>query len=74
MGQTLTRVLSETEGCVIAGGVDAKGSPYIGHDIGELAGLEPVGVSITDDPLPVFAEVDAVLDFTSPKATTTLQA
>ena len=70
MGQTLTRVLSETEDCVIAGGVDAKGSPYIGHDIGELAGLEPVGVTITDDPMPLFANVDAVLDFTSPKATT----
>ena len=71
MGQTLTRVLSETEGCVIAGGVDTKGAPCIGRDIGEFAGLEPVGVTITDDPMPLFANVDAVLDFTSPKATTT---
>ena len=45
MGQTLTRVLSETEGCVIAGGVDAEGSPYIVDDIGELAGLEHIGLS-----------------------------
>src|SRR5262245_32144788 len=74
MGQTLTRVLSETEGCAIAGGVDAKGSPAIGRDIGEVAGIEPVGVAITDDPLPLFANVDAVLDFTSPKATTTFAA
>ncbi|HLC08760.1 MAG TPA: 4-hydroxy-tetrahydrodipicolinate reductase [Methyloceanibacter sp.] len=71
MGQTLTRVLSETEGCVVAGGLEAKGSPYIGRDIGELAGVEPAGVAITDDPMSLFASVDAVLDFTSPKATTT---
>jgi 4-hydroxy-tetrahydrodipicolinate reductase len=70
MGQTLTRVLSETEGCVIAGGVDAEGAPSIGRDIGEIAGIAPVGVSVTDDPLPLFASVDAVLDFTNPKATT----
>jgi len=71
MGQTLTRVLSETEGCVIAGGVDTKGAACIGRDIGEVAGLEPIGVSITDDAIPLFASVDGVLDFTSPKATAT---
>jgi 4-hydroxy-tetrahydrodipicolinate reductase len=70
MGQTLTRVLAETEGCVIAGGLEAKGSPCVGRDIGEFAGLAPAGIAITDDPMSLFASVDAVLDFTSPKATT----
>jgi 4-hydroxy-tetrahydrodipicolinate reductase len=69
MGQALTRVLAETPGCVIAGGVETKGSPFVGRDIGEVAGLEPVGVAITDDPLPVFAHVDGVLDFTTPAST-----
>jgi 4-hydroxy-tetrahydrodipicolinate reductase len=69
MGQALTRVLAETPGCVIAGGVETKGSPFVGRDIGEVAGLEPVGVTITDDPLPVFAHVDGVLDFTTPAST-----
>ena len=69
MGQALTRVLAETPGCTIAGGIEAKGSPAIGRDIGELAGLEPLGVAITDDPLPVFAHVDGVLDFTTPAST-----
>ena len=41
----------------------------IGHDLGEMAGLAALGIAITDDPLPVFASVDGVLDFTSPKAT-----
>jgi 4-hydroxy-tetrahydrodipicolinate reductase len=69
MGQTLTRVLVETPGCVVAGGVEAKGSPAIGRDIGEVAGIEPLGVTITDDPLPVFASVQGVLDFTVPAST-----
>jgi 4-hydroxy-tetrahydrodipicolinate reductase len=69
MGQALTRVLVETPGCVVAGGIEAKGSPHIGRDIGEAAGLEPLGVAITDDPLPLFAHVDGVLDFTTPAST-----
>jgi 4-hydroxy-tetrahydrodipicolinate reductase len=70
MGQALTRVLAETPGCTVAAGLEAKGSPAIGRDIGEIAGIAPLGVAITDDPLPVFAHVDGVLDFTMPTSTT----
>jgi 4-hydroxy-tetrahydrodipicolinate reductase len=69
MGQALTRVLAETPGCIVAGGIEAKGSPAVGRDIGEAAGLEPLGVAIGDDPLHLFAHVDGVLDFTSPAST-----
>jgi 4-hydroxy-tetrahydrodipicolinate reductase len=69
MGQALTQVLAETPGCTVAGGIETKGSPAIGRDIGAVAGLEPLGVAITDDPLPLFAHVDGVLDFTSPTST-----
>jgi 4-hydroxy-tetrahydrodipicolinate reductase len=69
MGQALIRVLAETPGCTVAGGLEAKGSPYIGRDLGEMAGLEPLGVAITDDPLPLFAHADGVLDFTAPAST-----
>jgi 4-hydroxy-tetrahydrodipicolinate reductase len=69
MGQALTRVLAETPGCTVAGGIETKGSPAVGRDIGEVAGLEPLGVAITDDPLPVFAHVECVLDFTLPAST-----
>jgi 4-hydroxy-tetrahydrodipicolinate reductase len=74
MGQALTRVLVETPGCTVAGGIEAKGSPFVGRDVGEMAGLEPVGVAITDDPLPVFAHVDGVLDFTTPASTVAFAA
>jgi len=69
MGQTLARAVAATEGCVLAAGIEAKNSPAIGHDLGEVAGLGPLGIPITDDPLPVFAEVHGVLDFTTPNAT-----
>jgi len=74
MGQALTRVLAETPGCTVAGGIEAKGSPQLGRDLGEVAGLPPLGVTITDDPLPVFAHVDGVLDFTTPASTTAFVA
>jgi 4-hydroxy-tetrahydrodipicolinate reductase len=74
MGQTLTRALAEAPGVVVAGGIEAKGSPALGRDIGELAGLPPLGIVVTDDPLPVLAEVDGVLDFTTPASTVALAA
>ena len=69
MGQALTRVAAATPGCIVAGGIEVKGSPAVGRDIGEIAGIGPLGVAVTDDPLPIFAHVDGVLDFTSPAST-----
>ena len=69
MGQALIRTLAETPGCTVAGGLEPKGSAAVGQDLGAVAGLDPLGVAITDDPLPLFAHVDGVLDFTSPAST-----
>jgi 4-hydroxy-tetrahydrodipicolinate reductase len=53
----------------MAGGLEAPGSPALGADAGTVAGLGPLGVTISDDPLPLFARIDGVIDFTGPKAT-----
>jgi 4-hydroxy-tetrahydrodipicolinate reductase len=66
MGRVLTRVVHETEGCEIAGAIEARGSPYAGADVGTLAGIAALGVPITDDPLPLFTFIDGLLDFTVP--------
>ena len=50
MGQALTQVLAETPGCAVAGAIEAKGSPHVGRDVGEIAGLAPLGIALTDDP------------------------
>jgi 4-hydroxy-tetrahydrodipicolinate reductase len=70
MGQMLVREICATEGAVLAGATEAPGSGALGADAGELAGVGTQGVIITDDPLPVFAATDAVVDFTGPAATT----
>jgi 4-hydroxy-tetrahydrodipicolinate reductase len=69
MGRELVRVVHATPGCVLAGGIEPAGSIALGQDLGFLAGLGSLGVKITDDPLTVIAEVDAILDFTVPAAT-----
>lgn len=68
MGQELARTIAGTPGARIAAAIERPGSPALGKDIGELAGLGAIGVAIGDDPLPAFAGADGVLDFTTPAA------
>ena len=68
MGRMLLRTIAGTEGCELAGGTEAPGSPAIGRDLGELAGLGTLGRAVAEDPLELFAVGHAVVDFTSPAA------
>jgi 4-hydroxy-tetrahydrodipicolinate reductase len=72
MGRVLTRIVHETKGLEIAGGIESKGSPSVGADMGELAGVGRLDVRITDDPLPLFTRIDGLIDFTVPQATLAL--
>jgi 4-hydroxy-tetrahydrodipicolinate reductase len=69
MGRMLVKQVAETNGCILSAGTEAANSPFIGQDAGTLAGIDPVGVLITDDPKAMFEAVDAVIDFSSPAAT-----
>lgn len=69
MGRELVRAVHDTPGCVVAGGAEREGAPEVGRDVGALAGLGPIGVKVTDDPIELFTHVEAVLDFTTPAAT-----
>lgn len=71
MGRALIRAIDETDGARLAGAVEREGSPFVGQDAGLLAGLGASGVLVADDPLPVFASADGVLDFTTPEASVT---
>jgi 4-hydroxy-tetrahydrodipicolinate reductase len=68
MGQALIRAIHSIPGASVAGAVERKGSPQVGLDAGQLAGVGTLGVKISDDPLPAFAKADGVLDFTAPAA------
>ncbi|PDS80812.1 4-hydroxy-tetrahydrodipicolinate reductase [Rhizobium sp. L43] len=69
MGQTLIRLIHSIDGVTLHAAVERAGSPFIGKDAGEIAGLGPTGVIIGDDPLNAFLDAEGVLDFTSPAAT-----
>ena len=68
MGQTLIRLIHSIEGVTLHAAIERTGSPFVGKDAGEIAGLGPTGVIISDDPLKAFLDAEGVLDFTSPAA------
>lgn len=66
MGRELVRTMSAMPDAEIAGGIERAGSEWIGQDIGKVAGIDAIGVAITDDPLELIARCEAILDFTTP--------
>lgn len=56
-------------GVVLCGACDRPGAAAVGQDAGRLIGREAAGVAVGDDPAPVVAGADAVIDFTTPQAT-----
>jgi 4-hydroxy-tetrahydrodipicolinate reductase len=68
MGQMLARTIKDTPGVVLAAGNERPGSPAIGQDLGEVAGIGKLGVAVVSDAAAMFAGADAVLDFTAPVA------
>ncbi len=69
MGQALARQVEATEGCILVAATEVPDHPALGRDCGALAGIEPLGVAVSDDPQAMFRAADAVLDFTLPGAT-----
>ena len=72
MGRELAKIVHATEGCALAGGLEAPGSAHVGAYYGELIGEKKLGVTISDDAGKVIAGVDGIIDFTVPKATLSL--
>jgi 4-hydroxy-tetrahydrodipicolinate reductase len=64
MGRVLARVVSETLGLTLSGGLEMKGSGHIGAALGD-------GV-ITDDAAALATSIDGIIDFTVPEATLAL--
>ncbi|MEM8789794.1 MAG: 4-hydroxy-tetrahydrodipicolinate reductase [Pseudomonadota bacterium] len=69
MGQMLVRAVGETTQVRLSGVTERAGHGWIGCDLGEAMGGPARGVTVTDDPLEVFAGAQAVLDFTTPANT-----
>ena len=72
MGRNLVRAIHDAPDMALAGAIEAAGHPDLGQDAGTLAGLEPLGVSITHDALPLIAQAQAIVDFTTPSVSVEL--
>ncbi len=69
MGQSLIRLINETDGVRLSGALDRSGSPMIGQDASELAGIKQSGILISDNISETLKLADCLLDFTTPEAT-----
>jgi 4-hydroxy-tetrahydrodipicolinate reductase len=69
MGRMLLAEIAASEGCALAGGCAKPGSGYVNQDVGELAGVGRLGLSVGDDAEKLIRESDVVIEFTIPAAT-----
>lgn len=74
MGAANIRAVAATPDLTLTAALDREGAGAIGRDAGALAGLEPLGVTVTSDVAAALDNADAVLDFTAPAATVALAA
>ncbi|MBN9588586.1 MAG: 4-hydroxy-tetrahydrodipicolinate reductase [Alphaproteobacteria bacterium 64-11] len=66
MGRTLIREIAQGSGITLCGALEMEGHPNLGMDSGTLAGMQPNGMKLTADPLPLVANAQAIVDFTKP--------
>lgn len=69
MGRALITVVHETAGAQLVGAIEAPGNPALGSDAGVLAGVGPLGITLTSDYALVATADTVTLDFTTPAAT-----
>jgi 4-hydroxy-tetrahydrodipicolinate reductase len=68
MGRAVTRVVSASADAEIVGACTEPGHETVGQDVGELAGLGSVGITMTANALEALADADVAIDFTLPAA------
>lgn len=69
MGQMLIQSVLASNKVKLVGVTEREGHDWLGHDLGVCMGGAEIGINVSDNPLEVFKNADAVIDFTSPKAT-----
>ncbi|MBJ3786613.1 4-hydroxy-tetrahydrodipicolinate reductase [Devosia sediminis] len=72
MGAANIAAVAAHDGVELVGALDRAGSAAIGKDAGTLAGIEALGVPVTDDASALLDKTDAIIDFTAPAASVAL--
>lgn len=68
MGKAVVAEVLRTPGMTLAGGFERPGGPDIGKDIGVLAGLDAIGLSVEETADKRLGQSGALIDFTVPAA------
>jgi 4-hydroxy-tetrahydrodipicolinate reductase len=63
MGRRIVALAHQDPELAVAAALEAPGSPHIGSDAGELAGIGNIGVAIASE---LGAHVDVIIDFSTP--------
>jgi 4-hydroxy-tetrahydrodipicolinate reductase len=66
MGKALIEEIILNKNCMLSGGVVRANSDFIGFDIGKIAGMDKIGITACDNLDQLFANSDAVIDFSTP--------
>jgi len=74
MGRMLVRYCSQADDIDLTGAIERSDAPELGQDAGSLAGVEPLGVPVTEDLHQAIANADALIDFTGPASTVAASA
>lgn len=74
MGQAVVRIAHAASDIQIVGAITASGDPNVGRDVGEVAGIGPIGVEVSSDLSAGLLGADVVIEFSMTVAVPTLFA
>lgn len=69
MGRTLISLINDSAELKLTVAIEQESSSFLGADAGEVAGVGPLGVTMTDNLGSVIGDVDVLIDFTVAPAT-----
>jgi 4-hydroxy-tetrahydrodipicolinate reductase len=72
MGAANIRAIAAHPDLELIGALDRPGSSVLGRDAGMLAGIEPLGIAVSDNAATLAEQADAIVDFSAPAASVAL--
>lgn len=69
MGQTIIKKVLIDKALKLVGALEVSGHKNLGQDVGKILKTKNLGIKISDNIINLFANTDAVIDFTLPNAT-----
>lgn len=68
MGRRIVNAVECAEGIEVCGGTEVAASPFVGQDIGEVAGTGKRGIPISASMADIIGACDVIIDFSVPSA------